>query len=237
MNLNGLWDLPFARGRKPVRISGRGKSWCRFVWSRASQGRPVRYPGPATVVSADFRLSRTSPGGRLLVHFEAVDWQATVWINGQTVGQHSGGYDRSSFDVTDFVRPGETSWLSPCGIPPIPVGSRGGKQVLKPHGIWYTAVTGIWQTVWLNQSPPSLSAVYGSPRDVDHQAVQLLATPPAVLGCRPRLSWKARRWPRLGAPVIRTLHGYRSPEPRQGGLTEPTLYDLKLSFFSKGPAG
>ncbi|MFF5563335.1 PA14 domain-containing protein [Streptomyces sp. NPDC012623] len=92
-------------------------------------------------------------GKRLNLNFDAVDWQAEVYVNGRKVTEHKGGYDRFSVDVTDALKPGRTQELI-VGVydptdakdgenPPI------GKQRLDPSGIWYTPSSGIWQTVWM----------------------------------------------------------------------------------------
>ena len=64
-------------------------------------------------------------GGRLLLHFGAVDWKCTVWVNGKQVGEHTGGYDPFTFDITDALqRRARTNWSSRCGIRPTPALSR-----------------------------------------------------------------------------------------------------------------
>lgn len=91
---------------------------------------------------------------RVLLHFEAVDWAATVYVNGTKVGHHRGGYDSFSLDITDaLTQAGEQELLvhvhdpTDDGFQPL------GKQRLDPGGIYYTACSGIWQTVWLEPVP------------------------------------------------------------------------------------
>ncbi len=87
---------------------------------------------------------------RMLLHFGAVDWDATVWINGKEVGNHKGGYDPFTLDITETLKQGGEQEIVLSVWDPTNTGTQPrGKQVLKPGGIWYTAVTGIWQTVWL----------------------------------------------------------------------------------------
>ncbi|HJE58860.1 MAG TPA: AbfB domain-containing protein [Nocardiopsis listeri] len=92
-------------------------------------------------------------GDRVLLNFGAVDWDSRVWVNGTSVGSHTGGYDKFSFDVTDALREGENEIIvgvydpSDAGEQPV------GKQRLEPGGIWYTTHTGIWQTVWMEPVP------------------------------------------------------------------------------------
>ncbi|KOS18056.1 Beta-galactosidase [Escovopsis weberi] len=90
----------------------------------------------------------------VLLNFEAVDYQATVYVNGQRVGEHTGGYFRFTLDVTDVVNFGEKNSLAvfvrdPTDLDVIPVG----KQTRNPSHIFYRSCTGIWQTVWLESAP------------------------------------------------------------------------------------
>jgi len=87
---------------------------------------------------------------RLLLHFGAVDWDATAWVNGKEVGSHRGGYDPFTLDITAALKDAGPQEIIMSVWDPTNTGYQPrGKQVLKPGGIWYTAVTGIWQTVWI----------------------------------------------------------------------------------------
>ena len=87
---------------------------------------------------------------RILLHFGAVDWQAKVWVNGKELGTHEGGFDPFSFDITDAIKRDGKNELIVGVFDPTDTGPQPrGKQVLNPSGIYYTPVTGIWQTVWL----------------------------------------------------------------------------------------
>ena len=87
---------------------------------------------------------------RIILHFGAVDWEATVYINGHHVGTHQGGYDPFSFDITDFLQQSGPQEIVVGVFDPTDSGEQArGKQVHNPIDIWYTASTGIWQTVWL----------------------------------------------------------------------------------------
>jgi hypothetical protein len=110
-----------------------------------------------------YRRTFTVPAGwagrRVQLHFGAVDWQATVWVNGTQVGGHSGGYDAFGFDITTQLSGGTNELVVKVwdpsdtrqngSLPPI------GKQTKTPNGIFYTPNSGIWQTVWLEPTPAS----------------------------------------------------------------------------------
>src|SRR5262249_6063179 len=89
-------------------------------------------------------------GKRVLLNFGAVDWEATVWVNGKKVGEHQGGYDAFTFDSTDALKAKSDNEIVVSVWDPSDAGPEPrGKQVRKPGGIWYTPTSGIWQTVWL----------------------------------------------------------------------------------------
>ena len=95
-------------------------------------------------------------GQRLLLHFGAVDWHTTVWVNGEQVGEHKGGYDPFTLDITQAAAKtaGGPHEIVLSVWDPTDEGEQPrGKQVRRPRSIWYTAVTGIWQTVWVEPVP------------------------------------------------------------------------------------
>lgn len=96
-----------------------------------------------------FTLNDDFSGKRAILHFEAVDWQCSVWVNGKSVGEHTGGYNPFSFDITDVLNDGENELVVKVYDPTDSGHQQRGKQVNKTHGFWYTATSGIWQTVWL----------------------------------------------------------------------------------------
>lgn len=96
-----------------------------------------------------FSVPTAMQGKNILLHFGAVDWQCEVFINRHSVGKHTGGYCAFSFDITEYLTEGENE-LVVCVYDPTESGwQQRGKQVNDTHGFWYTATSGIWQTVWL----------------------------------------------------------------------------------------
>ena len=125
-----------------------------------------------------YRRSFEIPGnwhaGRVLLHFQAVDWDATVLINGRQIGTHRGGYDAFSLDVTEALKPSGKQELIVHVFDPSSSGDQPrGKQVDKPRSIWYTPTTGIWQTVWLEPVPKARIARLRHVPDVDGGALRL----------------------------------------------------------------
>ncbi|WP_236049969.1 AbfB domain-containing protein [Paractinoplanes ovalisporus] len=108
-----------------------------------------------------YRRTFTVPAGwngrRVQLHFGAVDYEATVWVNGRQVTTHKGGYDRFEVDVTDALNGGNNELIVRVYDPTDGRGEKQpvGKQVNNPEGIFYTPNSGIWQTVWLEPTPVS----------------------------------------------------------------------------------
>ena len=121
-----------------------------------------------------FEVPRNWDGRRVLLQVGAVDWEAVVWVNGIRVGTHRGGYDPFGFDITDALSEDRQQEVVVAVWDPTDSGHQPrGKQVREPEGIWYTAVTGIWQTVWLEPvDPVHVEWVRTSP-DVDAGAVSV----------------------------------------------------------------
>jgi beta-galactosidase/beta-glucuronidase len=119
----------------------------------------------------------------VLLHFGAVDFNARVWVNGKQMGEHRGGYDDFSFDITAALNPNGPNELLVAVLDPTDAGTQPrGKQVRKPHSIWYTSTSGIWQTVWLEPVNAAYIKSIEITPDVDHNAVTVRALTTSTLG-------------------------------------------------------
>ncbi|MGB7158387.1 MAG: sugar-binding domain-containing protein [Tepidisphaeraceae bacterium] len=155
-NLNGLWQFAPADEVKdtPVGKSLPGKILVPFCMESALSGVGKHHDRSwyrrTFEVPKDWRKN----GQRILLHFGAVDYESTVWVNGKEMGRHVGGFDAFSYDVTDALKPeGEQEVI--VGVTDATAETQPrGKQVTEPHGIWYTPVSGIWQTVWIEPVSP-----------------------------------------------------------------------------------
>ena len=160
LNLNGVWDYSVRPWREAPPDKWDGKIVVPFPIESALSG-VMKEVGPENRLwyRREFSIPRADEWRekRLLLHFGAVDWEAEVYVNGRKVGTHRGGYDPFSVDVTHAVksRPDQSDHELVIAVwDPTDAGFQPrGKQVRNPHGIWYTAVTGIWQTVWLEPVP------------------------------------------------------------------------------------
>ena len=145
-NLNGPWD--FAIGEKggfdrTIAVPFPPESLLSGIHEQIPDGVVLRYRR---------RFSCPAGDGRVLLHFGAVNQHAKLWLNGCLLGAHSGGYDGFSFDVTEFLRE-ENELLVEARNDLRDKRQPYGKQRRNRGGMWYTPVSGIWQTVWMERVP------------------------------------------------------------------------------------
>ena len=151
LNLNGLWDCAIrpVKSEAPERFDGKILVPFAVESALSGVGKTVG-PDNRLWYRRRFKIPRSWKKKRVLLHFEAVDWEVALWVNGKPWGSHKGGYDPFSFDITDALSKRKNQDILLSVWDPIDTGTQPrGKQVAKPHGIWYTPVTGIWRTVWL----------------------------------------------------------------------------------------
>lgn len=152
-NLNGLWQYAITEKDATQPTQFDGQILVPFAIESALSGvkKPVL---PTQRLWYKRTFTKPDTPKRVLLHFGAVDWQTTVWINGKEAGKHTGGYQNFSFDITDLLQNGKNELIVSVYDPTDKGPNPHGKQVLAPQGIRYTAATGIWQTVWLEMVPP-----------------------------------------------------------------------------------
>ena len=151
MNLNGEWDLEVRSMRGEVKYDGR--ILVPFApESRLSGVGAYIDDTDGLVYRRAFTLPEGFNRGRVILHFGACDQFCGVVLNGHEVGSHTGGYLPFEFDVTDLLISGENE-LRVGVTDPLDMNFAYGKQCKKSHGMWYTKISGIWQTVWLESVP------------------------------------------------------------------------------------
>jgi hypothetical protein len=239
-SLNGLWDYAVC-----PEGAGRPEAWDGEILvpfpiesSLSGVGRRV---GEREILwyRRRFVIPESWAGKRILLHLDAVDWEARVRIDGHEAGLHRGGYDRFTCDITPFLRSGEAAREHEIVVSVWDSTDAGdqarGKQVRRPHGIWYTPTTGIWQTVWIEPVPEEyirslrilpvledgvirLTVETNAPDDrpVKAEVVGGLATVSRVRSFR--------RDTAIGVPV--------ADDPRLWTPDDPFLYDLEVTLGS-----
>jgi hypothetical protein len=175
MNLNGLWDYAVTVNSISNVPPFAGKILVPFPIESALSGVRKHFDENSKLwYHRVFSIPKSWNGQHVRLHFGAVDWQCDVWVNGHYIGQHQGGYDPFTFDITDALH-----WNSPEEVvvvarDPTDDGDQPrGKQSRSPEGIFYTSTSGIWQTVWLEPVPDiSIDGLKTVP-DVDNGALRL----------------------------------------------------------------
>ncbi|MEQ9443192.1 MAG: glycoside hydrolase family 2 TIM barrel-domain containing protein [Cyclobacteriaceae bacterium] len=176
-NLNGLWDYTVTGKDDSQPSEFDGQILVPFAIESALSGVAKEVGEDNTLwYKTTFTVPRTMRRNKVLLHFGAVDWEAHIFVNGKEVGAHKGGYDPFSFDITDALSGrGEQELVVSVWDPSSDGPQPRGKQIKDPHGIWYTPVTGIWQTVWLEGVPQSYIATTKNTPNLDEQAFTVSA--------------------------------------------------------------
>jgi hypothetical protein len=232
MNLNGVWEFAGAPNLNSPPI---GRT--------LAEGVLVPYPIESALSGIQrhednmfyrrtFTVPSTWNGRQVRLNFGAVTWETRVWVNGTQVGTHTGGYDAFSFDITSALRTGANEIIvgaySPVDGSTFPVG----KQRKSPSGIFYTASSGIWQTVWLEPvNAASITRLDTTP-DVPNNTLDLV-----VQGT----GQQARAEVLTGGQVVGAMTGavgshIRVPVPnaRLWSPSDPFLYDLRVTLTGTG---
>jgi beta-galactosidase/beta-glucuronidase len=237
INLNGLWDyaiIPSAEAQPSVY---QGKILVPFAPESALSGLAKRVGKENKLwYQRRFSLPRTFSGKTVLLHFGAVDWRCEVLINGVKAGQHEGGYDPFFFDITKLLKRSGTQEVVVNVWDPSDEGPQPrGKQVKDPNSIWYTPVTGIWQTVWLEAVNDSHIQTLRVTPDLDQNQLTVKAKiSNAGSGDKVRVSaWsgqqKVAQQESNGDSVVLQLSDVKVWSP-----ATPHLYDLRVSLVRKG---
>jgi hypothetical protein len=236
LSLNGPWSYALTAKDAPRPEAWDGQILVPFAVESALSGvgKPV---GGARALwyRRTVDIPRKWRGGRILLHFGAVDWQSTVWVNGRELGTHKGGYDPFTYDIRDVLKRGKRQEIVVRVWDPTDeenLGIARGKQVMAPHGIFYTAVTGIWQTVWLEPVPKVYINGLKLAPDVDRST---LTVEPVLVGSAEgaRVSVSVSRDGKAaaqaeadaGEPVALALE-----HPALWSPADPALYDLRITL-------
>ncbi len=233
LSLNGVWQFQGGNTNDPVPVNQAlaGDILVPFPMESALSGVARYYP------HSWYRRLFTVPAGwngrRILLHLDAVDWESEVFINGQSVGLHRGGYDPAMYDITPQLRgSGPQEMIVRVYDPTDAAGMPRGKQTLYPGGIMYTSCSGIWQPVWLEPVPISSVAGLKLVPDIDTQRLRVTTT---ISGPTNGLTIHATA--RVGTNLIGSISGAPGaelslpvPNPTLWCPTNPFLYDLEIAL-------
>ncbi len=234
-NLNGLWDYAITAENAPRPATFDGQILVPFAVESALSGvmKPLG-KDQALWYQRVFSIPQEWSEQDVLLNFGAVDWRADVFVNGVKVGEHTGGYAPFSLNITKALKPEENTLVvrvwdgTDTSLKPR------GKQVLKPKGIYYTAVSGIWQTVWLEPVPSThLTRVKTTPNlDAGRFEVEVQSNAPAD---RFRvLVFENEKQIAQGEALCGARAFVEVVDPKLWSPDSPFLYDLKVELIKDG---
>ena len=172
MNLNGLWNYAITDANA-VAFQSEGKILVPYALESALSGVGRRLEkNQALWYEREFTIPKKWAGKDILLNFGAVDWSAEVYVNNRQVGEHKGGYDPFSFNITPYLN---KSGKQVVKVKVMDASDNSyqprGKQCIINTGIWYTPVSGIWQTVWLEPVDMSHIENYYAVSDIDNGTI------------------------------------------------------------------
>ncbi|MDD4921093.1 MAG: AbfB domain-containing protein [Bacteroidales bacterium] len=235
LNLNGLWEFSAAKDGDMVPI---GKALSEQILVPF----PVESPLSGLMRMEDkmwYRRTFTLPsdweGQHVLLHFGAVDWRATVYINGKVIGTHQGGYGAFTFDITNSLKSGKNEVIvhvfDPTDVGTQPVG----KQTKDPRGYWYTSNSGIWQTVWLEAVPSAYITNLETTPDLTNKRLLLKVNANGISGetVHAVVSASGTTVAAVVGEVGKEIR-ISIPNVHSWSPDDPFLYDLKVSLKKNG---
>lgn len=236
LNLNGKWDFAVSNPKdnqpekfdQSILVPFPVESYLSGVQQRVPKDHQLWY-------RRTFEIDASWVDRRILLHFGAVDWHTEVWVNDQRVGDHRGGYDPFSFDITDSINRDAENEIVVRVLDPTDAGSQPrGKQVRDPGGIWYTPVSGIWQTVWIEPVPRSYLRTLKITPNPKSSSVEILAD---VVGAKAEDAIQievmegelvvASTKEAIGKPLTLSLDNAKLWSP-----DSPFLYDIRVRLES-----
>ena len=173
-NLNGLWKYAITPKGTPTPTAYQGDILVPFAVESSLSGVGKMINEKEELwYQRTFDVPSAWRGKQILLHFGAVDWKAEVWVNDVKVGEHTGGFTPFYFDITSVLNKGNNDLVIKVWDPSDRGEQPRGKQIANPHGIWYTPVTGIWQTVWLEPVATQYITNLKTTPDIDNNSVKV----------------------------------------------------------------
>lgn len=231
-NLNGLWGFKIS-GYHTEKGDYDRKILVPYPVESALSGiKETVGPGKRVWYKRDFTIENLADGEHLLLHFGAVDWEVQLFVNQQHVGMHQGGYTPFTFDITPYLLEGQEQEIELTVWDPTDLGKQPvGKQTHDPRSIWYTANTGIWQTVWLERVPEFYIENIKITPDVDNSRVQVEITSNAPDDYQASVSVHDQQMEvSTSSGNFRQIFLLPMDDPRLWSPDDPFLYDLKVTL-------
>ncbi|MBD3254209.1 MAG: beta-galactosidase [Candidatus Lokiarchaeota archaeon] len=233
-NLNGIWDYAIKSTEESEVSDYDGKILVPFPIESALSGvnKKLR-PSKRLWYRRSFNIPKKWKNKNVLLHFGAVDWETIVWINKYEVGTHQGGYTPFEFEISKFLNFGGENELVVAVWDPTDTGEHErGKQSLRPRTIWYTAISGIWQTVWVEPVPKTFIKNFKLTPDIDNELISVsvkLWNPPKEYVIRAEIRDIGTKVNAALCDALNQLE-VKIPSPKLWSPHNPFLYDLILTI-------
>ena len=229
VNLNGLWDyaiLPvaenFEKSQGEILVPFCAESALSGVGKSVGQDNNLWY-------KKTLQIPESWAGKMILLNFGAVDWRCDVYLNGTKVGSHQGGYTPFTVNLTPALKDGDQELVvkvwDPTDKGPQPIG----KQLERPNGIWYTPVTGIWQTVWMEPVSKAHITKVRPISDIDDMTVAVVVDVENAEGAQVVIGDQKAKVVSGKATITLNVKGQELWTP-----DNPKLYDLSVSLVKDG---
>ncbi|GFH77073.1 hypothetical protein Sgou_17430 [Streptomyces gougerotii] len=245
--LNGLWDFAVTDADAGVPDSFDEQIRVPFVAESALSGIQRKItPDDKLWYQREFTVPEDWDGRDVKLNFGGSDWQTTVWVNGEKAGEHKGGFDAFDFTVTDHLEAGANTVTVSVWDPTQHGGGAVGKQRqddehdIEPHpggGIWYTAASGIWQTVWLEPVAPAHITRLDLTPELGDETLRATVHAEGAEGREVRVTVLD------GGKEVGTATGAAGeelsvsvPDPRLWSPDDPFLYDVRAELPPAGDA-
>lgn len=237
-NLNGLWSYAITPKDQKDPVNYQGSILVPFAVESALSG-VAKTVGKDSVLwyKNTITIPAAMKGQEVLLHFGAVDWQAEIFVNGKSAGQHQGGFDPFTFNITSLLKKGGTQEIKVRVWDPTDEGPQPrGKQVRKPESIWYTPVTGIWQTVWLEGVPKTHIIATKQTPDIDAKTLTVsVNVESAQPGDQVRITaFEGKHQISQKEAALTEQLSLSIENPKLWFTKTPFLYDLKIELLRKG---
>lgn len=189
---------------------------------------------PAVWYSRSFHISADEEQGRVRLNFGAVDYRASVFVNGAWIGTHTGGHSSFHFDISRHIRTGENQLKVKVVDLLDPAQPRGKQSWQAPYSCWYRGCTGIWQSVWLEFIPKQGIDSLEVESDPADRRIDLRVRPTEARAAtiRSTVSLEGREVDVLEEPARypETRLSHRLKELRRWSLSDPALYDVTVEL-------
>jgi beta-galactosidase/beta-glucuronidase len=236
-NLNGLWDYAILPAGAATPDKFDGKILVPFVIESSLSGVGKRLGKDSELwYRRTFTVPSTWKGKSVLLHFGAVDWKAEVFVNDVKIGEHKGGYTPFSFDISPYLTKGEQKLVVKVWDPTNDGFQPRGKQTNKPEGIWYTPVSGIWQTVWIEPVAKKHIAAIVPTANIDTKQLSVNvcvanASPGDIVEVSVKDAGKTVAAARFAAGQ---QYDISIPDMKLWSPESPFLYDLEIGLYENG---